>query len=256
MPRAPARDADADGVLDSEDSCLATPLGAIVDRYGCPLDEDGDGIYDGLDRCPGTAPEDAMNVDAVGCPIPSPIPYMPYEQMSIIPGARPAADSSALPPEAETSLVSADGDSDGDGVLDSQDWCPGTLRGLPVDRYGCLVMTQLQRRLILHVSYLPGTSAPDRTSLSVLDDLIARLKKVPHVHATVEGFTDNIGLEADNLAVSQKRADHIKAYMVRHGIAAERITAIGRGETKFIGDNDTRAGRQKNRRIEISFHVP
>ncbi|HUU44281.1 MAG TPA: OmpA family protein, partial [Acidobacteriota bacterium] len=169
-----------------------------------------------------------------------------------------ASDTASAAPNQRPSLSigSTQVDSDGDGIPDDHDWCPNTLKGLSVDRHGCLIMTQLQRRLILHVSYLPGTTAPDATSLAVLDDLIVRLKREPEVQVTVEGFTDNIGRDDDNLAVSQKRADRIRAYMVRKGIAAARITAIGRGETDFIADNATADGRQKNRRIEISFQRP
>ena len=102
-------------------------------------------------------------------------------------------------------------------------------------------------------NHLPGTTAPVKTSLSVLRDLVLRLKKVPDLQVLVEGFTDNIGLEADNFAVSRKRADRIRAYLIKKGIAPKRITAVGRGEARFIASNNTATGRQKNRRIEISY---
>jgi OOP family OmpA-OmpF porin len=49
------------------DHCSDTPIGAKVDENGCPLDSDGDGIYDGLDKCLNTPP--GVKVDANGCPI-------------------------------------------------------------------------------------------------------------------------------------------------------------------------------------------
>lgn len=152
--------------------------------------------------------------------------------------------------------LSKAGDSDGDGIADSLDHCPKTPRGLSVDKTGCLVMTQLNRRLVLHVTYFPGTTKPDPYTLFILDDLIIRLNDSLQTGVTVEGFTDNIGEDSANLAVSQKRADKIKAYLVKKGIAETRIEAIGRGETRFIADNNTASGRRKNRRIEISFHRP
>jgi outer membrane protein OmpA-like peptidoglycan-associated protein len=104
-----------------------------------------------------------------------------------------------------------------------------------------------------HVSYAPGTTDPDPLSLRVLDDLAARLADNPDIVATIEGFTDNIGLDSANLAVSQKRADKIAQYLTKKGIDSDRIESHGRGESHFLADNATAAGRQKNRRIEISF---
>ncbi len=150
--------------------------------------------------------------------------------------------------------LSKTGDADGDGVRDSLDHCPNTPHGLSVDKSGCLVMTQLDRKLILHVTYFPGTTDPDPYTLSILDDLIIRLKDSPQTRVTVEGFTDNIGEDEANRVVSQKRADKIKAYLVKKRISSQRIAAVGRGESKFVSGNDTAAGRRKNRRIEISFH--
>jgi outer membrane protein OmpA-like peptidoglycan-associated protein len=159
-------------------------------------------------------------------------------------------DSSNLPND----TVSKTGDSDGDGIPDSLDHCPNTPSGLSADKTGCLVMTQLNRRLVLHVTYFPGTTKPDPYTLVILDDLIIRLEDSLQTRVTIEGFTDNIGEDSANLVVSQKRADKIKAYLVKKGIVEARIEAIGRGESKFIADNTTASGRRKNRRIEISFH--
>lgn len=66
LPAAALADDDGDGVGDGRDLCPGTPVGAGVDRHGCPLDADGDAVPDGLDRCPGTRLGQA--VDATGCP--------------------------------------------------------------------------------------------------------------------------------------------------------------------------------------------
>src|SRR5499427_9634211 len=63
--RWPAVDSDHDGVFDRIDRCDNTPLGAIVDEWGCPIDTDHDGVYDGLDKCPDTPAGE--KVDANGC---------------------------------------------------------------------------------------------------------------------------------------------------------------------------------------------
>ncbi|MFZ5622865.1 MAG: thrombospondin type 3 repeat-containing protein [Gemmatimonadota bacterium] len=65
----PASDADRDGVPDNRDRCANTPLGALVNRQGCPTDFDKDGVPDGLDRCPNTPP--GAVVDTFGCSEPA-----------------------------------------------------------------------------------------------------------------------------------------------------------------------------------------
>jgi OOP family OmpA-OmpF porin len=61
-------DGDGDGVNDAEDQCTGTPLGAVVDSFGCPLDSDRDGVYDYKDTCRGTS--EGIKVDTSGCPLP------------------------------------------------------------------------------------------------------------------------------------------------------------------------------------------
>jgi len=93
----PGPDTDADGVPDEIDRCPTTITGVEVDRNGCPLDADGDGVYDGLgmDRCPDTPA--GAEVDSFGCPR----------------------------------------DTDGDGVWDGLDRCPDTPEGATVGPDGC-----------------------------------------------------------------------------------------------------------------------
>lgn len=71
----PVKDADGDGVADSNDKCPGTSKGVRVNASGCPLDSDGDGVLDNADRCPGT-PKGAK-VDATGCVVPKAAPMAP-----------------------------------------------------------------------------------------------------------------------------------------------------------------------------------
>jgi len=59
-------DSDGDGVMDGKDQCPGTPLGAVVDKKGCPVDSDKDGVPDGIDKCPNTPA--GAKVDETGCP--------------------------------------------------------------------------------------------------------------------------------------------------------------------------------------------
>ncbi len=79
------------------------------------------------------------------------------------------------------------------------------------------------------------------------------LKENPNLKVEISGHTDNLGPEAYNLDLSQRRADNIKKYLVEHGIDPERIIAIGYGMSRPIADNATRAGRRLNRRTEFKI---
>ena len=69
----------------------------------------------------------------------------------------------------------------------------------------------------------------------------------------IEGHTDNVGSDELNLTLSQKRADSLKEALTGKGIAGERITTVGYGKKFPVGSNDTTAGKQQNRRVEVSI---
>ena len=86
-----------------------------------------------------------------------------------------------------------------------------------------------------------------------LDRVVEWMNKYPKVTAKVDGHTDNIGTEAYNQELSEKRAQAIVDYLVKKGIAASRLSSEGHGYTQPVGDNKTWLGRHQNRRIEITF---
>jgi len=85
----------------------------------------------------------------------------------------------------------------------------------------------------------------------VLDRLAGVLQRCAGAKVEIGGHTDNVGDDEDNQALSQRRADTVMRYMVREGVEAARLTAIGYGAKKPIASNDDEEGRTENRRIEF-----
>jgi outer membrane protein OmpA-like peptidoglycan-associated protein len=88
-------------------------------------------------------------------------------------------------------------------------------------------------------------------SKTELDRLHELLQANPGLRIQIEGHTDNVGSDADNLALSQNRCNSVVAYLVAKGIAPARLQAKGFGEARPIAPNDTDSGRQQNRRVEF-----
>ncbi|MGR3294606.1 MAG: OmpA family protein [Candidatus Scalindua sp.] len=147
------------------------------------------------------------------------------------------------PPGIQVDAVGCAVDSDGDGVADDVDACPDTPEGAIVDDRGCWVVKGVK------FDYKKWDVKPQFNTN--LDNIINILKRTPGLKIRVEGHTDNIGSEKYNLKLSKKRAEAIKAYLVEKGIEKSRITSIGYGFSKPRSGNDTKEGRALNRRAEL-----
>jgi outer membrane protein OmpA-like peptidoglycan-associated protein len=88
-----------------------------------------------------------------------------------------------------------------------------------------------------------------QTKLNDVASVLA--KEDPDAKMVVEGHTDSQGGASYNQDLSQRRADSVRAYLVSHGVASDRVTAQGFGLTRPISDNTTAEGRANNRRVEI-----
>jgi outer membrane protein OmpA-like peptidoglycan-associated protein len=84
-----------------------------------------------------------------------------------------------------------------------------------------------------------------------MDRLATFLRENPERMVAIEGHTDSVGGDAYNLALSDKRAEAVRNALLSRGIAGMRVTAKGMGESAPVASNDTAAGRQRNRRVEI-----
>ena len=89
-----------------------------------------------------------------------------------------------------------------------------------------------------------------------LNKLVAFLNKYPDRTVLIEGYTDNVGSEDYNQALSERRADSVKSYLAEQGIGALRLSASGKGESDAVGSNDSSTGRQQNRRVEVIISNP
>jgi outer membrane protein OmpA-like peptidoglycan-associated protein len=84
-----------------------------------------------------------------------------------------------------------------------------------------------------------------------LDRLTAFMNEYPTRTAAIEGFTDSMGSDEMNQSLSQRRADAVKGYLVGQGVSSARLSSSGRGENSPVADNESAAGRQQNRRVEV-----
>jgi OmpA-OmpF porin, OOP family len=172
------------------------------------------------------------------------------------PAAAPAPVA-ATPPPADCSTK----DSDGDGVNDCDDKCPGTPAGTIVGPDGCPQKVVIDLRGVNFKFDRPkknetdiskSLAEPSADSIAVLNQAVDTLQRYPQVHVTVAGYTDSVGTDAYNQSLSERRASIVYKYLTSHGIDASRLEGpIGHGKDGAIGDNATDAGRAQNRRTEL-----
>jgi OOP family OmpA-OmpF porin len=228
-------DSDGDGILDGIDRCPNTPRGTKVDSVGCPPDSDGDGVPDHLDACPKT-PKDAV-VDQRGCPLDTDgdgiIDHL--DQCPATPGGTPV-DNRGCPR-----------DTDGDGVYDHLDRCPDTARGMKVDDKGCPVS------MTLSIEFDVNQAVIKPVYHSELARAATFIRKYPDQKILIAGHTDSTGSADYNRDLSKRRAESVRAYLIKNfGIDGGRLYARGFGESAPIAANDSAEGRRRNRRVVIS----
>ncbi|SFT01144.1 OmpA-OmpF porin, OOP family [Sphingobacterium wenxiniae] len=148
-------------------------------------------------------------------------------------------------------------DSDGDGVSDKFDKCPGTPAGTVVDGSGCpikfpepVVNNATEGAYYAPIQFEFDSSVLKTESYSTLDKLAKELRD-NNSSVTLDGYASSEGTEAYNLNLSKDRANAVKQYLVNAGVAASSITANGYGEANPVSSNATEEGRVKNRRVEI-----
>jgi len=157
-----------------------------------------------------------------------------------------------------------DGDEDDDGVFDRRDRCPDTPANTPVEHHGCplpqypasVKPEPVQSEVITlsdagDVLFAFNQSELTPAAQSKLDSLMPKLQSDDVVSIKVIGHTDSVGSDTYNQALSERRASSVAAYLLSQGLAPNKLTSEGKGQSQPVADNETEEGRAKNRRVEL-----
>jgi len=138
-------------------------------------------------------------------------------------------------------------DVDGDGVKNELDNCADSTPDITADKEGC----GLFNAVLDDVTFKPGSTWLTPKSRGSLDSLAVILLAFPEARIQVQAHTDNNGPADANLGLSARRAESVVTYLVEKGVADMQLETLGLGESQPIASNDTKEGRQRNRRVEI-----
>lgn len=260
-PPPPPPDADKDGVPDAEDAC--PQAAGAKDMKGCP-DKDGDGITDAEDACPEIAGLEALK----GCPdkdgdgitdaedtCPDQKGTAEFKGCADTDGDGIADPDDRCPEIKGTAKLKGCIDTDGDKVADIDDLCP--KRPGEIERKGCPAPPKkVQEKFsgsIKGILFKTGSADLSDKSNKTLDEAAEVLKTYPNLRLRIEGHTDSKGDDDKNMKLSQDRADAVRDAIASRGVAAERLDAVGLGETQPKASNKSRKGRAKNRRIDFKI---
>ncbi len=254
-PAAPV-DADGDGITDDVDKCPAEAedVDGFEDEDGCPeTDNDGDGIDDANDKCRDQAEDKNGIDDEDGCP----------ETDNDGDGLLGSQDKCPNEAEDVDGFEDTDGcpdkDNDADGVEDANDKCPTELETANGFEDGDGCPDELPKALakftgtIKGITFASGSDVILRRSYRTLNGAVKVLKEYPDTKLEISGHTDDRGGRDMNVDLSQKRANSVKAFLVNKGIGEARISTVGYGPDKPVADNTKASGRSQNRRVEFKL---
>jgi outer membrane protein OmpA-like peptidoglycan-associated protein len=256
-------DADGDGIYDKDDAC--PEVAGIAEFNGCP-DTDGDGIEDSKDACPevpgtvefnGCADTDG---DGVADPQDECVDVAGLKELNGCPDADAdgIADAKDGCPQVAGPAENKGcpwADTDNDGVADKDDQCPN--KPGTVANNGCPEVSDAVKKALNDyaktILFDTGKASIKKQSAEVLNDIVGILKEYSNAQFNIEGHTDSSGSAKFNKTLSQSRAKSVMDYLVSNGIASDRLNYAGYGEERPLDSNKTRAGKARNRRVEINL---
>jgi len=253
----PNTDRDHDGLMDDVDKCpdVAEDKDGFKDEDGCPEeDNDLDGIADKVDHCPDVAEDKDGFEDADGCP----------DEDNDKDGISDISDKCPDEPEDKDSFEDEDGcpdpDNDKDGIMDARDLCPNepeTVNGY-ADTDGCPDEDQVRvvgDKIVLddRVHFYVNSFIIRKVSYPLLMRLAKLIADHPeYLHVSVEGHADERGPDNFNQKLSEDRARAVMEFLVKQGIAADRLSSIGYGSTRPLVDKKSEYALLLNRRVEFT----
>ena len=203
-----------------------------------PPDSDGDGVPNDQDKCP-TTPAGRV-VDANGCQLDG--------------DGDGVVDADDQCPETPAGVaVDSRGcalDTDGDGVPDYRDDCPDTAAGALVNERGCYIELEEEVTIDMNIEFDTNKAEVLPKHRGEINRVVTFLRQYPTANAVIEGHTDSSGSRAYNQGLSERRAKAVHDYLVDNAnVDADRLSHAGFREDRPIADNETAAGKQKNRRV-------
>lgn len=207
------------------------------------MDDDKDGVPNYLDQEPNTAA--GANVDTKGKTVKvEKVVDMDMDGVldvnDFCPTMKGVASANGCP------------DGDGDGVYDFVDKCPKSA-GVASEG-GCPVVTKETKEKLKAaegIQFDNGKATIVKKSLANLDAVAKIMLANPSYLLMINGHTDNVGDPAKNLKLSEDRTKAVKAYLMGKGVAENRMTATGYGDTQPKASNATAKGKAANRRVEF-----
>jgi outer membrane protein OmpA-like peptidoglycan-associated protein len=237
---------------DEEPPSPAERVKVVADAEDYEPDRDGDGYPDAVDKCPDIKEDGKEPAPTDGCP------------------ATADRDNDGIPdtedqcpdnPEDKDGVQDQDGcpeeDVDNDKIPDAEDKCPTEAgpRSKDAEKNGCPQLTRLtddgKVEILRPIEFEFGKAVIKAESFPILDEVVTLMESQPSIRIGVYGHTDNKGAMALNMRLSKDRAAACKAYLIKKGIAENRLESNGFGPTKPIADNATDEGRAKNRRVDF-----
>jgi OOP family OmpA-OmpF porin len=212
--------------------CGAGPTG----DHPTGIDADGDGVVDSEDWCPHS---NGDRVGPNGCAVWD--IAVDCSRMAAAPAPMRVVPLAAAPVNPMGTR-----DADHDGVADEDDRCPGTPRGVEVDKNGC---ANISKVVLKGVNFATGSAKLLPAASETLRTVASAMKADSKIRVEVSGHTDSVGEEAKNQGLSERRAKSVKDFLVSEGIDSGRLSTKGYGESKPVDTNDTAAGRANNRRV-------
>ena len=156
--------------------------------------------------------------------------------------AMAASEPEETPPAV---IAAAPADSDGDGVPNDRDQCPGTPAGVKVDARGCEVVK------LKNVYFGFDSAVLLATAKRMLDESASVLRRNSDLQVEIAGYADSRGPESYNMKLSESRAEAVRKYLEQAGVDASRMSARGYGESHPGASDMSANGLAQNRRVEL-----